>query len=230
MQNTPEEVLGESINPPVFSPNNPPIYAKCLTCPDFGATCHGFDLVSLRDIGTVRSFHREIKKAHGLSLKAIATAAPIISEYTVAEYFSNVAKDFKWTTVVTIGNALLSICGNRIGLPPIDHSCPAASSEYRNLLAAADLKLAAADLNNANLQAECDDLRRRLADADGAHLAQVAELQTTTKSQEDWLKDDVRFWRRFAFTLLGIAVILLILLLLYIGWDIFSPNHGLIRY
>lgn len=230
MSNALGTVLDESINNVPVQPNIAPIYSKCLACPDYGTTCRGFDLVSLGDIGSVRAFHRAVKKTHGLSLKAIASAAPMISESTINEYFSQVEKDYKWTTVVAIDSALLSICGHRIGMPPPDHSCPAASSEYRNMLAAADLKLATADLNAANLKAECDDLRRRLADADGSHVAQLADIQALNRGEVEWLKNDVKFWRRIAFIFLGIGLIAFALLLCYFGYDIAHPNSGLIRY
>lgn len=46
----------------------------------------------------------------------------------------------------------------------------------------------------------------------------------------DWMKNEVRLWRHFAFLLLGVGVLLLILLVFYIGWDVAHPNSGLIRY
>ena len=230
MPDTTEISLGESQNNLLLSPNTAPLYAKCLACADYGTTCRGFDLVSLGDISTVRAFHRAMKKSHNLSLKAIAAAAPTISESTINEYFSSVAKDYKWTTVVTIDSAMLCICGNRVGLPPLDHSCPAGASEYRNQLSAADLKLAAAELSLASSQAECDELRRRLDDSDGTHLAQMADLQASNKSEIAWLKNDIRMWRRFAFVLLGICALVLGCLLFYLGWDIAHPANGLIRY
>ena len=79
MSETPETIVDESQLSTMLSPNTAPIYAKCISCQDYGVTCRGFDLVSLGDIGAVRAFHRAVKKAHGLSLKAVAAAAPIIS-------------------------------------------------------------------------------------------------------------------------------------------------------
>ena len=231
MTDTQEIIVGESQTQQTSAPNIAPIYAKCLSCTDFGTSCRGFDLLSLEDVSSVRAYHRALKKAYGFSLKAVAAEAKILSEYTVNEYFSNVVKnDYKWTTVVTINNAIISICGHRAGLPPLDHSCPAAASEYRNLLSAADIKLAAADLNLANMQAECDDLRRRLSNSDGSHISQIANIQASNRSEVDWLKNDVRLWRRFAFLLLGVGIILLACLVFYIAWDVAHPASGLIRY
>lgn len=230
MPDTTEIPLDESLTEPVLSPKSTALYAKCLACPDYGTTCRGFDLVTLGDIGTVRAFHRAMKKARNLSLKSIAPAAPTISEYTISEYFSNVAKDYKWTTVVAIDNAMLCICGNRVGLPPIDHSCPAGASEYKNQLSAADLNIAAANLSLAASQAECDELRRKLSDLDGSHLTQIAEIKASTKAEVEWLKQELTLWRRFSFVLLGAGVIVLACLLLYLGWDIAHGASGLIRY
>lgn len=226
LQNT----VGSSPNVLPETPNVLPGYHKCLSCQDYGVTCNGPNLVALGDIASVRNFHRAMKKSRKLSLKAIADAAPAISDSTINEYFSNVAKDYKWTTVGAIDNAITALCGNRVGLPPLDQTCPAASSEFRQQLAAADLKLAAAELRAAQSEAECDDLRRRLADADGSHLLQLSELQAASKSEVEWLKDDVRMWRRFAFILLGIGLIIFSALVLYLALDFSNPGAGFIRY
>lgn len=196
-----------------------PIYYKCTTCPDYGTSCRGYDLLSIGDILEVRAFHKAIKKAYGVSLKAIFEVAVYVGESTINDYFSNVEKDFKWTTVVQIDKALLCLCGHRVGMPPIDHSCPATSSEYRNQLAAAELKLAAADLNVATAQAECESLRRKIIDTQASNTAEV-----------DWLKNDIKLWRRIAFILLGIGLAVLAALLCYLAYDIAHPGSGLVRY
>lgn len=213
-------------------PNATPIYAKCLACPDYGTSCRGLDLRYFGDVATIRAFHKALKKSHpNITLKAIAAAAPTISGDTINEYFSNVVRnDYRWTTVVAIDNSMVALCGDRVGMPPIDHSCPEASSEARNKLAAADLNIAAANLNLANKEAECEDLRRRLADSDGSHLSQLAELQAAKQDEVNWLKNDIKLWRRFAFLLLGIGILLLSCLIFYIAWDIAHPASGLIRY
>lgn len=230
MQTLPEMPLDENLNPVMVSPNITPIYSKCLACPDYGTTCRGFDLVSLGDIGAVRAFHRAMKKARNISLKAIAAAAPIISESTINEYFSNVAKDYKWTTVVAIDNAFLSICGNRIGLPPLDHSCPAAASEFRNQLAAADLKVAAAELKAAQHETDTLALQQKLTDTKAKHISQITLLESSHAKDMEWMKNEVKLWRRFSFVLLITGLVLLAGLVFYIGWDAAHPASGLIRY
>lgn len=230
MSQSAQSDIGVSPNLQPDSPNILPGYHKCLSCQDYGVTCNGPNLVALGDIGSVRNFHRAMKKARKLSLKAIAEAAPTISDSTINEYFSSVSKDYKWTTVGAIDNAITSICGNRLGLPPLDQTCPATSSEFRQQLTAAELKIAAAELRQAQTDAECEELRRRLAASDGMHLSQVAEMQAAKQSEVDWLKDDIKLWRRFAFILLGIGAILLLLMLVYVALDFINPGSGFIRY
>lgn len=144
--------------------------------------------------------------------------ATTISENTVNEYFSNVEKDYKVTTVMAIDAAISSICGNRVGLPPLDHACPTSSSEVRQQLAAADMKLAAAELRAAQSETDVDELRRHLAEVKGKHIAQLDQLQELHRNDTQWLKEDIRLWRRIAFISMGIGLVLLTLLLFYFTW------------
>ena len=208
-----------------------PGYWNCLRCDDLGLTCNGPSLRTLGDIGAVRTFHRELKRIRKITNHAVYEAANrIVSETTINEYFSNAAKDFKWTTVSHIDHALLAICGNRVGLPPLDHACPASSSDVRNQLAAADLKLAAAELRAAQSETDVTALRQKLADTKGKHIAQLATLEENHAKDIDWLKNDIRLWRRLAFTLLAIGAVLLALVVFYFIIDATHPTSGLIRY
>ena len=227
----------EAENPLLLSQNLPPEavnmtpgYRNCLSCEDLGVSCNGPSLRTLGDIATVRTFHKELRKSRGIILKAIYKAAPQISETTINEYFSNIVKDFKWTTVSHIDHALLSICGNRVGLPPLDHACPASSADVRQQLAAADLKLAAAELRAAQSETDMDALRQKLADNKGKHIAQIERLESAHAKDMEWMKNEIRLWRKFSFVLLGAGLILLILLVFYVGWDFAHPASGLIRY
>ena len=134
------------------------------------------------------------------------------------EYFGPGTGDYKWLTVTTIHNALLYLVAQKKGMPLCEHSCSSSSSEVRNQLAAADLNLAAANVNLANMQAECDDLRRRLMDSDGSHASQIAEIQAAKTTETEWYKSDLHFWRRFAFSLLVIVVCLLTMLGFSTAW------------
>lgn len=227
----PENNIPLSQNASTESPNMLPGYWNCLRCDDLGVTCNGPSLRTLGDIGAVRTFHKELKRVRKITNHAVYEAANrIVSETTINEYFSNVVKDFKWTTVSHIDHALLAICGNRVGLPPLDHACPASSSDVRNQLAAADLKLAAAELRAAQSETDIAALRQKLADTKGKHIAQLATLEENHAKDIDWLKNDVRLWRRVAFTLLAIGFVLLALVVFYFCIDAAHPNSGLIRY
>ena len=220
----------ESRDTTPIQPSSTPAYSKCITCPDLGQSCRGFDITCLDGIDEVRGYHKTLRKARGIPLKSIYGLAQKISESTINEYFGTGSKDFKWTTAATIHSALLLLCGNRVGLPPLEDSCPVSSSEARQQLAAADLNLAAANMNLATMQAECDDLRRRLADSDGSHISQIADIQAANRSEVEWLKNDVKLWRRFAFLLLGLGIVILGCLIFYVAWDVAHPSSGLFRY
>lgn len=204
--------IGEDQNTVTESPNRTPGWQKCLHCMDYGSICNGPSLNSLGDIASVRTFHKAMRRArNNIPLKRIADAAPSISEKTVNEYFSNVVKDYIWTTVMAIDNAMLTICGNRYGLPPVDHACPASSSEFRQQIAAADMKLAAAELKLAQSETDMLQLQQKLTDTKGKHIAQIAQLEANHAKDIEWMKDDIRMWRKFSFIMLGTAMLLLII-------------------
>ena len=219
MQNAPDTLPQESVIPSPLSPNPTPLYAKCLSCPDFVTACRGVDITSLGGAEEKRAYHKAIKKEFGFLMKDIyPLVKTVIGKTTTDEYFGSGSGDYKWTTVTTIHNALLYLVAQKKGMPLCEHSCSASSSEVRNQLAAADLNLAAANVNMANLQTECDDLRRRLADADGTHLAQLAEIQTSKASEIDWYKSGILFWRRFSIAMLVILFVTLLLLGFCTAW------------
>ena len=139
-------------------------------------------------------------------------------------------KDYKFTSVVAIHQSMLQAYSKIKGVPTPVHSCPASSSEMRNQIAAADLKVAAAELRAAQSETDLDDLRQKLAETKGKHIAQIAQLESAHEKDLDWMKDEVRLWRRFAFLLLGVGLILLVCLVFYLGWDVAHPTSGLIRY
>jgi hypothetical protein len=219
MENLPETLPYESSIPSPLSPNQLPLYAKCLSCPDFGPACRGIDITSLSGAAEKREYHKAIKKEFGFLLKDIYPLVKnIIGKSTTDEYFGSGTGDYKWTTVTTIHNALLYLVAQKKGLPLCEGSCSASSSEIRNQIAAADLNLAAANVNIANLQAECDDLRRRLADSDGSHIAQVAEIQNSKASEIEWFKNGILFWRRFALVLVFVLFFVLLMLGFCAAW------------
>ena len=172
--------IGVGLSPKPLSeePNFLGLYQKCLNCQDYGVTCNGPKLAALGDIMVVREFHRAIKAARGITLKDIAAAAPTISEYTVNDYFSHSVKDFKWTTVGVIDNALTAICGNRVGQPLLDNPCPASSSEIISQMDDLRDQLEAANL-------ECERLRTKITRKDEQYIEQMAiQRKTHTETLE----------------------------------------------
>lgn len=206
--NTAPETIGLSPNITQESPNVIPGWQKCLACSDYGVSCNGPSLGSLGNIDSVRSFHKAMKKARKLTLKPIVKAAPTISEATIGEYFSNAVKDYKWTTVSAIDTALICTCGNRESGMPLDNTCPASSSELRNQLAAADLKVAAAELKAAQHETDTAGLMQKLADTKAKHIAQIAAMENSHNKSQAWMMEDVKLWRRFCFLLMALVALL----------------------
>lgn len=231
MKDAADSLPCESENTSPLLPNPTPLYAKCLACPDFVTGCRGVDLTSLRDAAEKRAYHKAIKKEFGFVLRDIYPLVKnVIGKTTTDEYFGSSTGDFKWTTVTTIHNALLYLVAQKKGLPLCEHSCSSYSSEVRQQLATADLKVAAAELRAAQADADLDAIRQKLADTKGKHIAQISQLEANHAKDMDWMKDDIRLWRRFAFILLGIGAILLAALVFYVAWDVAHPGNGLIRY
>lgn len=216
-----------SQNLPPEMPNVVPGWQKCLSCSDYGICCNGPSLGSLGNIDSVRSFHKAMKRARKLSLKTIVNAAPTISETSINEYFSNVVKDYKWTTVSAIDTAMACICGNRVGAMPLDNTCPASSSEIRNHIAAAELKVAAAELKVAQGEADFVGLRQKLTETKAKHIAQITQMEENHARDTEWHRTEIKFWRRFAFISLAACLILFACVLLYLGIDIANPGTGL---
>lgn len=231
MKDAADSLPCESENTSPLLPNPTPLFAKCLACPDFVTGCRGVDITSLSGAAEKRAYHKAIKKEFGFLMRDIYPLVKnVIGKTTTDEYFGSSTGDFKWTTVTTIHNALLYLVAQKKGLPLCEHSCSSYSSEVRQQMAAADLKVAAAELRAAQYETDLDAIRQKLADIKGKHISQIAQLETNHAKDVEWLKDDIRLWRRFAFILLGIGAILLAALVFYLGWDVAHPTTGLIRY
>lgn len=210
MQSNHDSLYCESMNQPPLLPNQAPLYAKCLSCPDFAIACRGVDITSLGDAAEKRNYHKAIKKEFGFLLKDIyPLVKSVIGKSTTDEYFGSGTGDYKWTTVTTIHNALLTLVAQKKGMPLCENSCSSLSSEVRNQLAASELNLAALNVSLASAQAECDDLRRKLDDSDGAHVLQLADIKASANDELNWLRKDVWLWRLLVFIQLAIIVLLI---------------------
>lgn len=158
------------------------LYAKCLDCPDYGVSCNGPKLAALGDISVVRAFHRAIRDRRQIPMKMIYLAAPTISEYSVNDYFSHSVKDFKWTTVGAVDNALTAICGNRVGQPLLDHPCPASSTDLQAQFRQFDEEIA-------SLRSENQRLQERLTETKGRVISARDEVKEDYASRVQFLKE-----------------------------------------
>ena len=71
MQNTTDSLSCESVIQPPLLQDSPPLYAKCLSCPDFVTACRGVDLTLLSGAAEKRAYHKAIRKKFGFLLKDI---------------------------------------------------------------------------------------------------------------------------------------------------------------
>lgn len=62
MQDAADFSLGENMIEPTLLPNSPPLYAKCLSCPDFVTACRGVDITSLSGAAEKKTIIRQSKK------------------------------------------------------------------------------------------------------------------------------------------------------------------------
>lgn len=158
------------------------LYQKCLGCPDYGISCNGPKLAALGDIMIVRSFHRSIRDRRNIPMKLIYLAAQPISESTINDYFSHSEKDFKWTTVGCIDNALTAICGNRVGQPLLDNPCPASSTDILDEKTRYENRIRELEEENATLQAKVVDLKGKI-------ISTRDEVKEDYASRVQFLKD-----------------------------------------
>jgi hypothetical protein len=67
-------------------------------------------------------------------------------------------------------------------------------------------------------------IQQKLTDTKGKHIAQIAQMESRYAQDIEWMRDEVRLWRRFAFMLLGIGILLLAALVFFIGWNLAHGN------
>lgn len=222
---TPKQHNGDS-----FSSKSIGLYQKCVHCKDYGVSCNGPKLAALGDIMIVRDFHRAMRDRRSIPMKLIYLAAQPISESTINDYFSHSEKDFKWTTVGCIDNALTAICGNRVGQPLQDNPCPASSSEIQQ-------KQEEGEKRFRELEAECQRLRGRLDAAEEVKQKALEEQEKATEKTIAYLKELSE--RRFKLLLVRDRTILILAILAaicfaglacYLGWDLMHSNEGLFRW
>lgn len=190
-------------------------YEPCITCKDLGRNCKGPKLAALGTIANVREYHRRLRSSHKITMKQVfQLTEQEISNATVKDYFSHEEKDFRWATVSLIDNALTVICGDCVGLPPAYlPNCPATSSEILAQIESAKDQLRISEETCATLQAV-------IAETESQHIEQMNAYRQDYHDRVDWLKSDIKLWRRIAFALLGALVMVVIALIAYVVIDI----------
>ena len=163
-----------------------PVYQKCLDCPDLGVVCLGRHLSELGGTEAVRGFHRLLRVARKIPLSKIYSAAPHIGHGTVNDYFGRSStQDFKLTTVLAVDRALIAICGNRVGQPPLEGFCPADAADLRSRNEAL-----ANRLNES--EAEIARLTELLSNAEAASAARMSEQRHAFLGQIAFAEDRMK--------------------------------------
>lgn len=173
----------------------PEIYEKCITCKDLGFSCKGPKLNSLITIANVREYHRRLRTYRKFTLHQIyVLVASEISEGCVRDYFGRDERDFRWTAVALIDNALVALCGN--GTIPTVPLCPATASSFQDQLSVEIQLRAQAEEQASSLQAQMAELAEK-------HMDQMEAFRKSQMDRVAWLRSDIRLWRIIAFCLLG---------------------------
>ena len=164
----------------------PPAYQKCIKCPSLGILCGGQKITALSTIECARIYHRTLRRERKIQLRPIYTAAKIVSEGTIEDYFGKTSQDFKWTTVAAIDNALIAIIGDRVGQCPIETPCPDAIVELRDRCETLVERLNEATEENSRLSkalvAAEENIKTQLAN-------QRADLERIIRMQEEQIAD-----------------------------------------
>lgn len=163
-----------------------PVYQKCLDCPDLGVVCLGRHLSELGGTEAVRGFHRLLRGVRKIPLSKIYSAAPHIGHGTVNDYFGRSStQDFKLTTVLAIDRALIAICGNRVGQPPLEGFCPADAADLRSRNEAL-----ANRLNES--EAEIARLTELLRNAEATSAARMGEQREAYLGQINFIAEQMK--------------------------------------
>ena len=162
-----------------------PIYQKCLKCSELGKVCNGQKLTAFGSTEAVRNYHRLLRAERKIPLSKIYSAAPQIGHGTINDYFGRGSQDFKWTTVSSIDSALVAICGDRVGQPPVDGFCPADFADLRNRNESLSARLDEAETEIARLT-------ETLQTAEASHVLQMREQRTVFQSQIDFATERMR--------------------------------------
>ena len=127
-------------------------WTKCVDCPELGRTCNGYDIAALGSVEAVRTYHKSIRTArHFTEAQIVRLVENRIGSGTVHDYFLRGPIDPKWQTVAAIDAALVTLCGDRVGQPPLEIPCPATFAAHRERSEALAARLDEATEENARL-------------------------------------------------------------------------------
>lgn len=127
-------------------------WTKCVDCPELGRTCNGYDIAAIGTVEAVRTYHKSIRTArHFTEAQIVRLVEKRIGSGTVHDYFLRGPIDPKWQTVAAIDAALVTLCGDRVGQPPLAIPCPATFAAHRERSEALAARLDEATEENARL-------------------------------------------------------------------------------
>ena len=139
---------------PALAPGGaaPLSWLKCVDCPELGRTCNGYDIAAIGTVEAVRGYHKAIRTArHFTEAQIVRLVEKRIGSGTVHDYFLRGPIDPKWQTVAAIDAALVTLCGDRVGLPPLEIPCPATFAALRERCDSLSARLDEATAENARL-------------------------------------------------------------------------------
>lgn len=160
-----------------------PLWHKCLKCPDLGRTCNGYDLTALDGVESARAYHKALRTSRGFTVPRVhSVIKDRIGWGTAHDYFGKGDIDPKWLTVVSINYALVALCGDRAGLPPLETLCPATFGGLQERNAALAQRLTEAE-------AEIARLTQTLATAEEKHLLTLRDQSSVMQAQLDFAQE-----------------------------------------
>lgn len=188
---------------PALAPGGPaPLpWLKCVDCPELGRTCNGYNIAAIGTVEAVRTYHKSIRTARRFTeTQIVRLVENRIGSGTVHDYFLRGPIDPKWQTVAAIDAALVTLCGDRVGHPPLEIPCPATFAAHRERSEALSARLDEAMEENTRLAqalATAEEnaqlrLTHQRADLDQIVKLQQARIAALEAEKRDYLERNDR--------------------------------------
>lgn len=188
---------------PALAPGGPaPLpWTKCVDCPELGRTCNGYNIAAIGTVEAVRTYHKSIRTARRFTeTQIVRLVEKRIGSGTVHDYFLRGPIDPKWQTVAAIDAALVTLCGDRVGQPPLEIPCPATFAAHRERSEALSARLDEAMEENTRLAqalATAEEnaqlrLTHQRADLDQIVKLQQARIAALEAEKRDYLERNDR--------------------------------------